>query len=412
MKTPYQYLLGISIGICAGFLLRPVDPLVNALQFTVDMCLRIGRYTVFPLVFFALPIAVTKLRRTRKLAQILRLSAYYALISSLLLTLLGTLIVWVANLDRLSVIPGTVPDIIIYDLKKILHEIFNQNGFRVLVGNPSFLLPLLVPAFILGWYMYYDKVIAEPTFNLFDSINRLLYRINRRLMILMPVMVAVFTANTIIKSKDIAVFTSFLPFLGTAFVISALLIGVVYPLVMRAMLGRGHSWRMMAGLSGALLSCFISGSPLFNYGNFTRHLKENLNIPRHNAALIAPLYMMFARAGTAMFSAMCMLMVIRSYSSLEITYFQVAWILIFSFLISFSLPANLNWGLAAALTLLCSLYGRGLSDGWLILAPVFPLLTMLSSVLDSATGAMMLVLISRRSERNELNANYTIGVNF
>lgn|GEM_PF-550022 len=412
MKAPYQYLLGISIGVCAGLLLKPSDSLVSILQTTVDMCLRIGRYMVLPLVFFSLPVAVTKLRRTRKLGLILRYSAYYAIIATLLLALLGTLIAWMADLGRLSVISGTAPDIVIYDLKRILREIFNQNSFRVLVGNYSFLLPLIVPAFILGWYMYYDKAIAEPTFNLFDSITRLLYKINRRLMVLMPLMLAVFTATSLIESKRILDFASFLPLLGTAFAVSLFLIGAVYPLVMRAMLGRGYSWKVMAGLMGALLSCFISGSPLFNYGNLTRHLKENLNIPRHNAALIAPLYMLFARAGTAMLSAMCMLTVIRSYSSLEITYFQVAWVVIFSFLISFALPANPNWGIVAALALLFSLYGRGLDEGWLILAPILPLLAMLGSVLDSATGAVMLVLINRRCEKEELNANYTIGAKF
>jgi len=376
------------------------------------MCLRIGRYMVLPLVFFSLPVAVTKLRRTRKLGLILRYSAYYAIIATLLLALLGTLIAWMADLGRLSVISDTAPDIVIYDLKRILREIFSQNSFRVLVGNYSFLLPLIVPAFILGWYMYYDKAIAEPTFNLFDSITRLLYKINRRLMVLMPLMLAVFTATSLIESKRILDFASFLPLLGTAFAVSLFLIGAVYPLVMRAMLGRGYSWKVMAGLMGALLSCFISGSPLFNYGNLTRHLKENLNIPRHNAALIAPLYMLFARAGTAMLSAMCMLTVIRSYSSLEITYFQVAWVVIFSFLISFALPANPNWGIVAALALLFSLYGRGLDEGWLILAPILPLLAMLGSVLDSATGAVMLVLINRRCEKEELNANYTIGAKF
>jgi len=411
MKTPYQYLLGISIGVGAGLLLEPSDSLVGVLQTIVDMCLRIGRYMVLPLVFFSLPIAVTKLRRTRKLGRLLRYSAYYAVIATLLLALLGTLIAWIADWGRLSVISGTAPDIIIYGLKRILLEIFNQNSFRVLVGSPSFLLPLIVPAFILGWYMYYDKAIAEPTFNLFDSITRLLYKINRRLMILMPFMLSVFTATALIESKRIVDFASFLPLLGTAFAISILLIGAVYPLVMRAMLGRGYSWRVMAGLSGALLSCFISGDPLFNYGNLTRHLKENLNIPRHNAALIAPLYMLFARAGTSMLSAICMLTVIRSYSSLEITYFQIAWVVIFSFLISFALPANPNWGIVAALTLLCSLYGRGLDDGWLILAPILPLLAMLGSVLDSATGAVMLVLINHRCEKEELKVN-TVGAKF
>jgi len=410
MKTPYQYLLGISIGIGAGLLLKPSEPLLNALQSVVDMCLRIGRYIVFPLVFFSLPVAVTKLRRKKQLFKAFRFSASYAIIASLLLTLLGALVFLVVDLDRLPFLPGEPPDIITYDLKRVLSEIFNQNSFRSLVGNPSFLLPLVFPAFLLGWYMYYDKAIAEPTFNFFDSINRLLYRINRRLMSLMPIIIAVFTATMLIESKLILDFKSFLPFLATIFAVCFLLIGVIYPLVMRAMLGRGYSWRVLAGLTGALLSCFISGSPLFNYGNLTLHLKENLNVPRHNAALIMPLYMMFARAGTAMLSAICMLIVIRSYSSLEVTYFQFTWIVIFSFLISFTLPANPNLGLVSALILLCSLYGRGLDEGWMILAPIFPLLTMLSSVLDSATGALMLVLTNRRLERDW--PDYAIGMNF
>lgn len=410
MKTPYQYLLGISIGIGAGLLLKPSEPLLNALQSVVDMCLRIGRYIVFPLVFFSLPVAVTKLRRKKQLFKAFRFSASYAIIASLLLTLLGALVFLVVDLDRLPFLPGEPPDIITYDLKRVLSEIFNQNSFRSLVGNPSFLLPLVFPAFLLGWYMYYDKAIAEPTFNFFDSINRLLYRINRRLMSLMPIIIAVFTATMLIESKLILDFKSFLPFLATIFAVCFLLIGVIYPLVMRAMLGRGYSWRVLAGLTGALLSCFISGSPLFNYGNLTLHLKENLNVPRHNAALIMPLYMMFARAGTAMLSAICMLIVIRSYSSLEVTYFQFTWIVIFSFLISFTLPANPNLGVVSALILLCSLYGRGLDEGWMILAPIFPLLTMLSSVLDSATGALMLVLTNRRLERDW--PDYAIGMNF
>lgn len=412
MKTPYQYLLAIAFGLGAGLLLEPSDSLVNVLQIIADICLRIGRYIVLPLVFFSLPVAVTKLRRTRKLGQVSLYSAYYAIIASLLLTLLGAFIAWVTDFGRLSITLITAPDIIIYDLKRILHEIFNQNSFRVLVGNPSFLLPLIVPAFILGWYMYYDKAIAEPTFNLFDSITRLLYKINRRLMILMPGMLALFTAKTVIESKGIMNFTSFLPFLATIFAICVFLIGVIYPLIMRAILGRGYSWKVMAGLTGALLSCFISGSPMFNYGNLTLHLKENLNIPRHNAAFITPLYMMFARAGTAMLSAICMLTLIRSYSSLEITYFQVAWVVTFSFLISFALPANPNLGIVAALTLLCSLYGRGLDEGWLILVPVFPFLNMLSSVLDSATGAIMLVLVNRRCEKAISPANSIIGAKF
>ena len=61
-------------------------------------------------------------------------------------------------------------------------------------------------------------------------------------------------------------------------------------------------------------------------------------------------------------------------------------------------------GLAAALVILGGLYGRGLEDGWLILVPALPLLIMLSALLDTATGAMLLLLINRKSGQEEEDA--------
>jgi Na+/H+-dicarboxylate symporter len=92
-----------------------------------------------------------------------------------------------------------------------------------------------------------------------------------------------------------------------------------------------------------------------------------------------------------------MLTVIRSYSSLEITLFQAAWTALFSFLVSFALPAAPDGGLTAALIIIGGLYGRGLDDGWLILAPVLPILAMLTVLLDTATAALLLLLANRNT---------------
>jgi len=126
-----------------------------------------------------------------------------------------------------------------------------------------------------------------------------------------------------------------------------------------------------------------------------------LGIRRHTAAVAAPFSVMFARAGTALLTAFCMLTVIRSYSSLEITVFQAAWTALFAFLVSFALPATPAGGLTAALLMIASLYGRGLDDGWLILAPILPLLGMLATVLDAATAAVLIVLVNRHTGLDE-----------
>jgi Na+/H+-dicarboxylate symporter len=77
---------------------------------------------------------------------------------------------------------------------------------------------------------------------------------------------------------------------------------------------------------------------------------------------------------------------------------------LFSFLISFALPASPDRGLTAGLVLLSGLYGRGLEDGWLILVPALPLFIMLSTLLDTATGIVMLLLVNRKCGQEEEGA--------
>ncbi len=404
MKTPYRYLIGIAVGITAGFLLNTSDSVTSILTAVVDLSIRLGRYMLLPLIFFSLPVAVTKLRRLGILGSVLRRSSIAVLITAAGLTLLGTIIAWLIGFGRLPVIPGTPANISVVKLGVLVQKALQMNSFRIFIGDSSYLLPLLVPAFLLGWHMFHDREIAEPAFNFFDSFSRILYRINRYILILMPGMLAVLSAAAVIESRRVVDFQRFLPMLGTILLITIILIAAVYPFILWVA-GRRHSpWKALAGMSGALLGALVSGSPLFNYGNLTRHLKENLKIPRHTAALIAPVYLMFARAGTAMITSICMLTVIRSYSSLEITLFQAAWTALFSFLISFALPATPDRGLVAAMVMLGSLYGRGLEEGWLILAPVLPLLIMLAAVLDTATGAMLILLVDRKSGPEEEGA--------
>ena len=169
MKTPYRYLIGIAVGLGAGFLLNTGDVVANTLTVISDTTFRLGRYLLLPLLFFSLPVAVTRLRRIGMLGTMMRRSILYALIATVSLTIIGTLIAWLVSFGRIPVIPGTNPDISVIKLGTLVQKTLRMNGFQALVGDSSYLLPLLLPAFLLGWHMYHDREIAEPAFNLFDS---------------------------------------------------------------------------------------------------------------------------------------------------------------------------------------------------------------------------------------------------
>ena len=401
MKHVYRYLIGIAVGVGAGFLLPAGEAAAAGIAAVSEVALRIGTYLALPLIFFSLPVAITRLRRLKRLGALMGRTALYALGASALLVLIGTALAWSASFIRLPVLPGRNPDVSVVDLGTMVRRTIEFNGFRALIGDPNFLLPLLLPAFLLGWHMHHDREIAEPAFNVFDSLSRLTYRASRYALVLMPGLLAIIIAAVVHQTRQVVDFRRFLPLLGIGVLASLVLIGGIYPLILWLAGGRRSPWKTLAGLSGALIGALASASPLFNYGNFTTHLKERLGIRRHTAAVAAPFSVMFARAGTALLTAFCMLTVIRSYSSLEITVFQAAWTALFAFLVSFALPATPAGGLTAALLMIASLYGRGLDDGWLILAPILPLLGMLATVLDAATAAVLIVLVNRHTGLDE-----------
>lgn len=398
MRYFYRYIIGVAIGVAIAFVLPRNAGSADELVIVADIALRLGRYVVIPIIFFSLAIAVTRLRRIGTLGKVLRRGTLYALGAAAIASAVGTVVTWVIEPRRLPVIPADRPPVVITSWLEITEGILDLNPFRILVGDPTILLPLCALSFLLGWHFHHDREVAEPAFNLFDSLSRIFYRAGRYILVLMPGLLALVTARTAFLLRDTIDFVRYLPLIGLTALAVFLLVGGIYPLVLWLLGNRRSPWRDVFGIAGAMWGALATGSSLFNYGNLIVHLKENVGVPRRTAAVLVPLGVMFARAGTAVVVAVGMLTIIRSYSSLEITLFQASWTALFAFLISFSLPAVPEGGIATAFVLLGSLYGRGLEEGWLILVPVLSLLMMIASFGDSATTAFITILVSRKGD--------------
>ncbi len=70
-------------------------------------------------------------------------------------------------------------------------------------------------------------------------------------------------------------------------------------------------------------------------GLASRLSRENLGVPRKVGAVTLPLFAMFGRAGTALTSTIAFFIILKSYSSLEISLEQVLWTIFFAFVPQF-----------------------------------------------------------------------------
>ena len=127
------------------------------------------------------------------------------------------------------------------------------------------------------------------------------------------------------------------------------------------------------------------------------------------AAAAFPVCAVFGRAGTALVTGIGYLMVLRSYTSLEITVAHLLWAALFTFLLSLIAGAVPGLGAMVSLSMLWHLSGNGLADGPLIMQPVLPLLTGVAVLLDVTSAALVAHLVARETSDRRVPAAHSFA---
>jgi Na+/H+-dicarboxylate symporter len=175
----------------------------------------------------------------------------------------------------------------------------------------------------------------------------------------------------------------------------------IYPALLYLFGKRENPYKWLYAVIGPAITAFLSRDVYFTLASLTKHGKESLGIPRRIGSATFPFFAMFGRAGTAMVTAVSFVVILTSYSSLGITFAQFLWVLIFSFLFSFTLAIVPGMGVFVALSSMCALYGRGIEEGYLILGAVMPILISFGVLLDVITSAFASLLIAKHEDVHE-----------
>lgn len=399
MKIWIKYLAGILVGAAAGLFIPFNETILEKAPFIIELITNICLYLFIPYIFFSVPVAVCQLRRDKKFLNICLRTILYTLVLGLIAVLLGIGISLLFSPGRIPIVLQEQVEINFFNTESFLLQITGDgNLFNFFIFPKTAFLPLLLLALILGYHFHFDKEQAEPAYNFFDSLSRILYHINSGLTEIYTFILPFFSAYTLIQIRnipDISIYRKLLFNTGTAAIIYLFLI---LPALLYFGTGKKRNpYRFLYSIFAPLMTGFLSGNHYICYNPLSRHIKENLGIPRKTSTVSLPFSLLFSRAGTAMISGISMLIILKSYSSLEITPFQILWVITFSFLISFILFNHSGQSLLISLATLSLYYGRGLEDSFLLLFPVIPLLTGIAVVLDAATGAFILFLSAHKT---------------
>jgi len=392
MKIWIKLLIGSLIGLAAGFFI-PVQA-QGVFDSVSSFLIGIGRYALFPFIFFSLGIGTSELRQEKRLLRVYFSIFKYLVLSAGLLIIIGTLSVLVFPPER---IPITIEADRAFSAVSVidgLKVIFPRNLFAVFFGSGDFLLPIVVLAFLLGLNMDFDRQLTRPVVQIFDSLSRIFYHLNSLIVELFAIALIAIAAARIshLSHAELGMYKQIIIIVAVDVVVVAF---GVFPGALYMMGIRENPYRWLYASIGPAIAGLFTGDQYISLGIVTKHGKESLGVPRMVGSAVYPLFAILGRAGTSMVSTVSFILILRSYSSLEITFLQTLWVMFFSFIVSFILGAMPGNGAFYAIFMLCSLYAKGLQEGYLILRTIAPLLVSFGAFIDVLSSAFVSLLIAR-----------------
>ncbi len=398
MKIWIKLLIGIILGLIIAIVLPSKQDAAIHLNNISEILIQIGRYAVFPLVFFSLTIGTYELKLDKRVFRVYGRMFLYMILSTAILVLLGVTSVLLLS-PRIPIVTMKVPPPQIPGFMETLFSIFPQNAFGVLVGDGNILLPVIILCFILGANLTFDRVITRPIIQLFDSLSRTFYHIISLVVEIFWVFTICITANVVVQ---IALVEN-LQMYGELILILVINIVVVvlgiYPGLLYLIDRETNPYKLLYAALAPALSGLITGNEYLPVAMLVKHGRENLGIPRRVGSAVYPFCAIFGRAGTALVSSVSFFLIVNSLlPSSDIDFVKILFIFSFSFVVSFALGAVPGLGTYVAITLLCYQFDRfwptfGLLQHYKILEPIKMILVSFGVLLDVVTSYLTSYLI-------------------
>ena len=393
MKIWIKLLVGAALGLVLGFFI-PVtaQPFFDSLT---GLLIQVGRYVLFPLVFFSLGTGASELRQEKRLGRVYLSALKYLALAAGVLVIIGTLSVLVFPPERIPITTIAAEKVLVpVGVLEGLKRIFPANMFSLFFGSGDFLIPVMVLAFLLGVNLDFDRQLTRPIAQLFDSLSRVFYHLNSLIVELFAIaMIAIAAARVShLSHADMGMYKQLIIIVA---VDTAIVTFGVFPGALFLLGVKENPYRWLYASLGPALTGLFTGDHYVSLGVLTKHGKESLGVPRMVGSAVYPLFATLGRAGTAMVASVSFILELRSYSSLEITFLQTLWVLLFTFLFSFVLGAAPGSGAFYALYMLSFQYGKGWQDGYLLMQAVAPLLVSFGVFIDVLSAAFASLLIAR-----------------
>ena len=386
----------------ATALILPFDNLQwsATLSFITEIVVRIGRYSLLPFLFFSGIMAAYHLKSDGLLLRTTLWTAGTIIVTSVLLTTLGLVSILAVNLPRIPISIERVNEISSINVQDLMKNIFPYSAFSSLTQD-AFLLPAFVFALTIGYGCYIKHSNVKPLTTFFDAASELFYNISSAMTDFFSAGIVFVMCSWTIQFRSVIKSGVFMPLFIMLLVDFIILVGIIYPLILKLLCKNRRPFKILYASLVPFFTSFFSGDTNLSLLSEMIMGKEHLGIRRRTSGFSFPLFSIFARGGTSLIVTISFVMIWRSYSTLSIEFFDMLSISLTALALSFVLGNIPVDGTFIALTILCTMYGRGMETGYLLLKPAAVILGSFSALFDAATAMFGCYLIANRTKTIE-----------
>ena len=402
MKVWLKLLIGSILGIVAGFLLPSDNQLImERIAWFGELAIRVGRYSLVPVLVFSLTIAVYELRQDGHFWRTVFITLLAIVVTSVFVIGAGILATIVFPPNRIPILIEEHAEAITLNTLGNILNIFPSNMFSAILIDGTNLLPACIFAFFLGMGLSYDRNFTKPVYAMIDSLSRVFYHITAFFSEILGLVMIVLSTFWAMRFKHLLQAEIFRDLILLLAIVSVILGFGILPLILYLIRPKTNPWAVLYGSLSQAMAAFFSGDINFTLPVMFRHMKESLGARRRCNTVSITLFAIFGRAGSAMVAAIALIVIINSYSSLGISMQDILTIAWRTLLISFLLASYPGNGAYIALAVLCQGYGRGFEAGYLILMPIAFYLIAIGTFLDIMVNSVATYGICRASGYQE-----------
>lgn len=386
MKLWVKYSIGILLGLALAFAL-PEGAGAQTIAFLSEICIRLGRYIVPPLVFFSVSVGVFRLRETHHTLKTCGILIAAMAAPAVVLTVFSLCVSVIVPLPHIPISVESAASPALIDAAELLRRVFPYSGFSSLLDG-VYLLPVFVFAGLAGAGCSLDAAAAKQAVSLFNSLSHVCYNVASIFTDILSVgMIAVMFVWTTqcFAVQETGVFVPFILLLLGLFIVITF---VLYPLALHLLFPSQirYPLRVLYASLCPVLVAFFSGDANFTLPYLMRHGKESLGIRGRIGSVSFTVFSIFSRSGSAVVTAAAFITILHSYSSLSIAAADIVWIALVCCALSFVLGSIPSGAPFVSLTVLCALYGRGFESGYLLFNSAAPIICSFAAAIDAVTA--------------------------